>query len=81
MLLHNEQQCWFLTNETKGLTSLRSGCLSPGLLILAMLKPMALPNTTMSRMELAPSRLAPWQLLTASPAACNPGTTKSAQSL
>ena len=53
----------------------------PGLQISATLFAQALPKTTMSRSEFAPSRLAPWtEAQAVSPAAINPGTTASGSS-
>mmetsp|Transcript_22014 Transcript_22014/g.62561 ORF Transcript_22014/g.62561 Transcript_22014/m.62561 type:complete len:210 (-) Transcript_22014:1124-1753(-) len=56
--------------------------LSPGLAMSAMRFAQARPNTTMSRSELAPRRLAPCtDAHAASPAAKRPGTTRSGSSL
>jgi len=53
----------------------------PGLWISATLLAQALPKTTMSRREFAPSRFAPWtEAQAASPAAIKPGTTVSGSS-
>lgn len=52
---------------------------APGLCSSAIVRAQALPNTTRSSRELAPSRLAPWTLAqAASPQAYSPGTTLSA---
>lgn len=70
------EECLFdslLPNEAQGWMS------SPGLCSSAMVRAQALPNTTKSRRELAPSRLAPWTLAhAASPQAYRPGTNLSA---
>lgn len=70
------EECVFenlLPNEAWGWMS------SPGLCSSAMVRAQALPNTTKSRRELAPSRLAPWTLAhAASPQAYRPETTLSA---
>lgn len=70
------EECVFenqLPNEAEGWMS------SPGLCSSAIVRAQALPNTTKSRRELAPSRFAPWTLAhAASPQAYRPGTTLSA---
>mmetsp|Transcript_12755 Transcript_12755/g.33023 ORF Transcript_12755/g.33023 Transcript_12755/m.33023 type:complete len:210 (+) Transcript_12755:855-1484(+) len=71
-----------LSRQLAPASSLRGLWGLPGFMVSSTRRAQALPKTTMSRRELAPSLLAPWTLAqAASPAAMSPGTVASGSSL